>query len=132
MLNISYIYNIYLKHNYKQAGYQITQHRLPLAVNGFLEYEVFVPGQRGAYRSQTRIKQIQLEQDSGRSLHAGEYSLIDLNRAGIPLMEIVFQPDLKDGAEAAAMLKELSLILKSLETCSCKMEGGFKIKYSTF
>ncbi len=50
-------------------------------------------------------------------------SLIDLNRAGIPLMEIVFEPDLKDGEEAGALVKELTLILQRLDTCNCKMEG---------
>lgn len=50
-------------------------------------------------------------------------SLIDLNRAGVPLMEIVFDPDLKDGEEAAALVKELSLILQRLGTCNCKMDG---------
>lgn len=66
-----------------------------------------------------------MEQDSGRSLHAGNYSLIDLNRAGMPLMEIVFEPDLKNSDEAVALVKELCLILKSLDTCRCKMEGLF-------
>ncbi|KAK3913224.1 Glutamyl-tRNA(Gln) amidotransferase subunit B, mitochondrial [Frankliniella fusca] len=51
-------------------------------------------------------------------------SLVDLNRANLPLMELVFKPDLKDGEEAAALVKELSLILTRLGTCSCKMEEG--------
>lgn len=50
-------------------------------------------------------------------------SLIDLNRAGVGLMEIVFEPDLCDGEEAASLIKELSLILSTLNVCSCKMEG---------
>lgn len=48
---------------------------------------------------------------------------MDLNRAGNPLIEIVFEPDLKDGEEAACLIKELILILRKLETCSCKIEG---------
>lgn len=52
-------------------------------------------------------------------------SLIDLNRAGVPLMELVFEPDLSDGEEAAALVKELILILQRLNACSCKMEGMF-------
>lgn len=51
-------------------------------------------------------------------------SLIDLNRAGIALMEIVFEPELKDGEEAGALVKELCLVLERIGTCSCKMEGG--------
>lgn len=74
-----------------------------------------------------KIKQLQLEQDSGKSIHDEDnsYSLVDLNRAGIPLMEIVFEPELSDGEEAAALIKELTLILLRLGTCSCKMEGKF-------
>ena len=52
-------------------------------------------------------------------------SYIDLNRAGIPLLELVFEPDLNDGEEAAALVKELILILERLNVCSCKMEGKF-------
>ena len=60
------------------------------------------------------LVQLQLEQDSGKSLHdAGDgKSLIDLNRCGVGLMEIVFQPDLFNGEEAAALVRELSLILQ--------------------
>lgn len=50
-------------------------------------------------------------------------SLIDLNRAGVPLMELVFEPDLANGDEAAALVKELTLVLTKLNTCLCKMEG---------
>lgn len=50
-------------------------------------------------------------------------SLIDLNRAGLPLMELVFEPDLSTGDEAAALVKELTLVLQLIGTCSCKMEG---------
>lgn len=66
---------------------------------------------------------MQLEQDSGKSLHDSDRSLVDLNRAGVPLMELVFDPDLKDGEEAAALIKELIQILRRINTCSCKMEG---------
>lgn len=55
-------------------------------------------------------------------------SLIDLNRAGVPLMELVFEPDLRDGEEAAALVKELVLILQMIDTCSCKWhEGGIRV-----
>lgn len=52
-------------------------------------------------------------------------SLIDLNRAGVPLMELVFEPDLKNGEEAVALVKELMIILQRLNACSCKMEGYY-------
>lgn len=108
-----------------QAGYQITQQRLPLAKFGHLQFEVYVPDvHREPYTVKNRIKQIQLEQDSGKSLHEDTRSLVDLNRAGVPLMELVFEPDLSDGEEAAALVKELVLILQRIGTCSCKMEEG--------
>ncbi|RZC42581.1 glutamyl-tRNA(Gln) amidotransferase subunit B, mitochondrial, partial [Asbolus verrucosus] len=105
------------------AGYQITQQRYPLANNGTLEFQVFTPRiHKTPYRIQARLKQLQLEQDSGKSLHDSDQSLVDLNRAGVPLMELVFEPDLTDGEDAAALVKELVMILQRIGTCSCKME----------
>lgn len=109
------------------AGYQITQHRAPLAQGGILEYPVFTPdANHKIYSKKSCIKQLQLEQDSGKSLHdeVAFRSLVDLSRAGVPLMELVFEPDLETGEEAAALVKELMLILQRLGTCSCKMEEG--------
>ncbi|KAJ8967074.1 hypothetical protein NQ317_018655 [Molorchus minor] len=107
------------------TGYQITQQRAPLAVDGIFSFEVLPVGsQKTSYKKQVKIKQLQLEQDSGKSLHDVDRSLVDLNRAGIPLMELVFEPDLKDGEEAAALVKELVNILQRIKTCSCKMEEG--------
>lgn len=109
------------------AGYQITQQRAPLASNGTISFPVFVPGvTKKPYYKTTRLHQLQLEQDSGKSLHDEEtgISLIDLNRAGVPLMELVFDPDLTDGEEAAALVKELLLILSTIGTCNCRMEEG--------
>ncbi|KAK7865001.1 hypothetical protein R5R35_000026 [Gryllus longicercus] len=108
------------------AGYQITQQRAPIAEDGKLQFQVYTPSiHKKPYLKSSRIKQLQLEQDSGKSLHDSiEKSLVDLNRAGVPLMELVFEPDLEDGEEAAALVKELCLILLRLNTCSCKMEEG--------
>ncbi|KAG5887406.1 hypothetical protein JTB14_024605 [Gonioctena quinquepunctata] len=107
------------------TGYQITQQRTPLAVDGTLDFQVFTPGiHKTPYSTSVKIKQLQLEQDSGKSLHDTYRSLVDLNRAGIPLMELVFDPDLKDGEEAAALVKELISILQRIKTCSCKLEEG--------
>ncbi|XP_049785624.1 glutamyl-tRNA(Gln) amidotransferase subunit B, mitochondrial [Schistocerca cancellata] len=109
------------------AGYQITQQRLPLAEGGQIDFHVFTQGvHKKPYKKTARIHQLQLEQDSGKSLHDEilNRSLVDLNRAGLPLMEIVFEPDLNDGEEAAALVQELVLILQRLGTCSCKMEEG--------
>lgn len=109
------------------AGYQITQQRLPLANNGHLNFVVYSPAVHAKpYKMQSKIKQLQLEQDSGKSMHdeVASGSLIDLNRAGVGLMEIVFEPDLRDGEEAYALVNELISILETLDTCSCKMEEG--------
>jgi aspartyl-tRNA(Asn)/glutamyl-tRNA(Gln) amidotransferase subunit B len=102
------------------TGYQITQQRRPLAVSGHLEYPL-VTGNSVTY-GRTRIKQVQLEQDSGKSLHDADRSLVDLNRAGVGLMEIVCEPDQRSAAEAVAFVKELIRVLKAVKTCDCKME----------
>ncbi|XP_045522791.1 glutamyl-tRNA(Gln) amidotransferase subunit B, mitochondrial isoform X6 [Pieris brassicae] len=109
------------------AGYQITQQRAPLANDGVINFQVYTPGvHKKPYNKSSMIKQIQLEQDSGKSLHDIELkqSLVDLNRAGAPLIEIVFEPDLEDGEEAAALVKELVLIVQRLGVCSGRMEEG--------
>jgi aspartyl-tRNA(Asn)/glutamyl-tRNA(Gln) amidotransferase subunit B len=109
------------------AGYQITQQRFPLATKGFLKFPVLDPMKSSKiYYKTVRLHQLQLEQDSGKSLHDDQLgiSLIDLNRAGVPLMELVFEPDLSNGEEAASLVKELILIFEIIETCSCKMEDG--------
>ena len=83
-------------------GYQISQYELPLAEHGRLDIEV-----DGVKRS-ARIRRIHMEEDAGKSLHgASGSSLVDLNRAGTPLIEIVGEPDLRSPAEAAEYLKRL-------------------------
>ncbi|XP_032688294.1 glutamyl-tRNA(Gln) amidotransferase subunit B, mitochondrial isoform X2 [Odontomachus brunneus] len=112
------------------AGFQITQQRRPIAIDGKIKFHVFGPEVPCPYFKSSKIKQIQLEQDSGKSLHHEnmEKSLIDLNRAGVPLMEFVFEPDLSNGEEAAALVKELDLTLQLLGVCSGKMEeGAFRV-----
>ncbi|XP_054166130.1 glutamyl-tRNA(Gln) amidotransferase subunit B, mitochondrial-like [Oppia nitens] len=106
------------------SGYQITQQREPLAINGFIEFIVFNTKDKESYLKRSELKQIQLEQDSGKSLQDNNRALVDLNRAGIALMEFVFEPDLRNANEAVSLIRELILILKSLDTCSCKMEEG--------
>lgn len=109
------------------TGYQITQQRAPLASSGSLNFPVLIASKSTkTYYKTVRLHQLQLEQDSGKSLHDDQLgiSLIDLNRAGVPLMELVFDPELTDGEEAASLVKELILILTRLGTCSCRMEEG--------
>ncbi|KAJ8399228.1 hypothetical protein AAFF_G00412660 [Aldrovandia affinis] len=111
----------------KAAGYQITQQRVPIAVGGTLRYGHLIGRKQGQVVAKSvRIKQIQLEQDSGKSLHDDSRSqtLIDLNRAGVALMELVMEPDMSCGEEAAAAVRELQLILQALGTCQGNMAEG--------
>lgn len=118
------------------AGYQITQQRKPLANGGHLDYLIFSEDNGHHHKpvvKTARLIQIQLEQDSGKSLHDVElsHSLIDLNRAGVGLMEIVTEPDFKTSSEAASFVKELQLILQTIGACDGKMEeGSFRVDAS--
>ncbi|XP_038055251.1 glutamyl-tRNA(Gln) amidotransferase subunit B, mitochondrial-like [Patiria miniata] len=109
------------------SGYQITQQRVPIATDGQLTFTLFDEKRRhDPTRHRVRIKQIQLEQDSGKSLHddVNHETLVDLNRAGVGLMEIVTEPDLSSALEAAAMVRELQLILQCIGTCDGRMDQG--------
>lgn len=107
------------------AGYQITQHRRPISQGGSITFPVRCEGVK-PYRKTSNLVQIQIEQDSGKSLHDpdGGNSLIDLNRCGVGLLELVFAPDLQTGEEAAALAKELTLILQKIQVCGGRMERG--------
>ncbi|XP_034044253.1 glutamyl-tRNA(Gln) amidotransferase subunit B, mitochondrial [Thalassophryne amazonica] len=109
------------------AGYQITQQRRPIAVDGTLTYSHLIGKNKNqVLRKAVHIKQIQLEQDSGKSLHDDHrnQTFIDLNRAGVGLMELVMEPDMRCGEEAAAAVRELQLILQALGTCQGNMYEG--------
>ncbi|XP_069129587.1 glutamyl-tRNA(Gln) amidotransferase subunit B, mitochondrial-like isoform X3 [Argopecten irradians] len=115
------------------AGYQITQLRQPLANGGSLRCPVLtedVSPKRPLNHITVGLEQIQLEQDSGKSIHneADQQSLIDLNRAGVGLMEIITSPDMSSGIEAVSFLHELIGVLTTISTCNCKMEeGSFRV-----
>nr|XP_012803624.2 glutamyl-tRNA(Gln) amidotransferase subunit B, mitochondrial isoform X1 [Jaculus jaculus] len=109
------------------AGYQITQQRLPIAAQGSLKYSICTGQRRSQMVTKTvRIKQIQLEQDSGKSLHDDLrcQTLVDLNRAGVGLLEVVLEPDLCCGEEAATVVRELQLILQALGASQANMAEG--------
>jgi len=95
-------------------GYQISQYSTPLCQNGFLEIE----GKR------IRIRRIHLEEDTGRLIHEKDCSLVDFNRAGIPLMELVTEPDMNSAKEARKFAQELHLILHYLNVSDADMEKG--------
>ena len=99
-------------------GYQISQYDNPICVGGVLN----IPG----FNKEIKIRRIHLEEDTGRLVHFGHvgHSLVDFNRAGVPLMELVTEPDLNSGEEAGAFAEELQLILRYLEVSDADMEKG--------
>ncbi|MGH7828857.1 MAG: Asp-tRNA(Asn)/Glu-tRNA(Gln) amidotransferase subunit GatB, partial [Candidatus Binatia bacterium] len=101
-------------------GYQISQYELPVCRNGFLE----IDSESG--KKTIRLTRIHMEEDAGKNIHdaRGDYSLVDLNRAGVPLLEIVSEPDLRSAEEASGYLKHLRAILQYLEICDGNMEEG--------
>lgn len=102
-------------------GYQISQYELPLAVGGYLE----VPLEQGGTK-RIGITRIHMEEDAGKLIHDERRALsyVDFNRTGVPLLEIVSEPDIRSAQEAVAYLKELREILVYLEICDGNMEEG--------
>lgn len=102
-------------------GYQITQYQTPIAVDGYIEIEL------DGKKKKIGIERIQIEEDTGKSTHEGEYSLINLNRCGTPLLEIVGKPDIRNPKEASLYLKKLHSILTYLDICHGNLqEGNFR------
>ena len=97
-------------------GYQISQYDLPFCKEGYLDIE----GKR------IDIIRIHLEEDTGKLLHpqGASHSLVDFNRAGVPLMELVTEPDITSGQEASAFAKELQVLLRYLSASDANMEKG--------
>lgn len=97
-------------------NYQISQYEEPIATGGFLEIE----------NKKIRFKRIHLEEDAGKLLHSetGNYSFVDFNRSGIPLLEMVTEPDIRSPEEAEKFLEKLKQILEYLEISDCNMEEG--------
>lgn len=100
-------------------GYQISQFELPLCLNGHLDIEL-----PDGSTSRIHIRRAHLEEDTGRSVHEGLFSLVDLNRAGVPLMEIVTEADIHSADEAYAFLTSLRAILRYVGVNSGDMEKG--------
>jgi len=102
-------------------GYQLSQYELPLAVNGTLELPT-VDGKK----KRVGITRIHMEEDAGKLSHdeTKPFSYVDFNRTGVPLLEIVSEPDLRNPQEAADYLRQLRAILQYLEICDGNMEEG--------
>ncbi|NWF75910.1 MAG: Asp-tRNA(Asn)/Glu-tRNA(Gln) amidotransferase subunit GatB [Nitrospirae bacterium] len=101
-------------------GYQISQYELPICEHGYIK--IMVEGQI----RKIGITRIHMEEDAGKNIHegTGQYSFVDLNRAGVPLMEIVSEPDLRSPVEAVEYMKKLRAILRYLGVCDGNMEQG--------
>lgn len=103
------------------SGYQITQFYYPIIKNGWLEIQL-----EDKNRKKIRIHEAHMEQDAGKLIHDQHpsLSLVDLNRSGVCLLEIVSEPDLRSPYEAMEYLKELRAILRALDTSNADMEKG--------
>ena len=101
-------------------GYQISQYELPICEHGSLE--ILVEGQT----RRIGITRIHMEEDAGKNIHEGRgnFSFVDLNRTGVPLMEIVSEPDMRTPREASEYMKKLRAILRYLGVCDGNMEQG--------
>jgi len=99
-------------------NYQISQYELPLCEKGALEIEV------DARPKRINIRRIHLEEDTAKLTHVNDYSLIDFNRSGVPLMEIVSEPDIRSPEEARLYLTKLRTILQYLGVSTGNMEEG--------
>jgi len=101
-------------------GYQISMYELPLCTGGYLE--VLADGQS----RRIGLTRIHMEEDTGKNIHEpqADTSLVDFNRSGVPLLEIVSEPDMRNVAEAGAYLRTLRSILQYLEICDGNMEEG--------
>ncbi len=101
-------------------NYQISQYDLPLGSDGFIE----IPVGEGQSKK-IRIRRVHLEEDAGKNLHtAGNFSQVDLNRAGTPLLEIVTEPDMNGAAEIRALAVELQRIVRYLGVSEADMQKG--------
>jgi aspartyl-tRNA(Asn)/glutamyl-tRNA(Gln) amidotransferase subunit B len=117
--------NVFSRKNYfypdLPKGYQISQFDLPICENGFLNIET----SRGAKK--VNIQRIHMEEDAGKSVHMSGYSLVNLNRAGVPLCEIVSGPDMSTSEEAGAYLRGLYSVVTYLGICDGNLqEGNFR------
>ena len=99
-------------------GYQITQQALPLCTGGYLDITA------NGVEKRIGITRIHLEEDAGKLIHEGELSLLDCNRCGVPLAEIVSEPDLRSADEAKAYLTALRTALRYAGVSDCRMQEG--------
>lgn len=120
-----HLFSVFDRKNYFYAdlpqGYQISQYKHPIVGEGYLDIE-----DAEGHSKRIGIERLHLEQDAGKSMHdqRPDKSHIDLNRAGVALMEIVSKPDMRSAEEAQAYVKKLRALLRCLGTCDGNMEQG--------
>ncbi|MCE2950797.1 MAG: Asp-tRNA(Asn)/Glu-tRNA(Gln) amidotransferase subunit GatB [Alphaproteobacteria bacterium] len=120
-----HLFSVFDRKNYFYAdlpqGYQISQYKHPIVGEGYLDIE-----DAEGHTKRIGIERLHLEQDAGKSMHdqRPDKSHIDLNRAGVALMEIVSKPDMRSAEEAQAYVKKLRALLRCLGTCDGNMEQG--------
>jgi aspartyl-tRNA(Asn)/glutamyl-tRNA(Gln) amidotransferase subunit B len=118
-------HNYFARKNYfypdLPKGYQITQHTTPICIGGYVPIKL-----ADGTEKNVQLNRIHMEEDAGKSIHDvdPQNTVVDYNRAGVPLIEIVTEPDLKNGEEAAAYLTELRKLLRYLDVCDGNMEEG--------
>ncbi|CAN4120620.1 unnamed protein product [Withania somnifera] len=105
-------------------GYQISQFDIPIATGGYLDVDL--PLEYGGGHRKFGITRVHMEEDAGKLLHTdgGSYSQVDLNRAGVPLLEIVSEPDMRTGIEAAEYASELQRLVRYLGVSNGNMQEG--------
>ncbi len=104
-------------------GYQISQYDEPIALGGYLEFGA----NHGTYKNEAkkfRIHRVHLEEDTGKLIHTGEETQIDFNRSGIPLVEIVTEPDFSSSSDVKMFLEELHSIIRYLDVSEADLEKG--------
>jgi aspartyl-tRNA(Asn)/glutamyl-tRNA(Gln) amidotransferase subunit B len=117
--------NSFARKNYFYAdlpkGYQITQDQAPICLGGYINVRL-----ADGTTKDLAIHHIHMEEDAGKSMHDNHHadSLIDLNRAGVPLLEIVSEPDMRSSEEAGQFLTEIRKVLRYLDICDGNMEEG--------
>lgn len=100
-------------------GYQISQYDEPLAEHGFTEITL-----KDGKTKKIGITRIHIEEDAGKNIHGEKNSQVDLNRSGVPLVEIVSEPDINSPEEAILYFKKLKTVIEYIETSDCNMEEG--------
>ena len=112
-------------------NYQISQFDLPIAEHGWVEIEIYDKKSGTSSRKKIGVTRLHMEEDAGKLVHGGSdqlagstYSLVDYNRAGVPLIEIVSEPDIRTGQEAAEYAQEIRRIVRYLGVCDGNMQEG--------